>query len=63
MLKALFVFEILTFCLDFIGYVGKRLDKRVSANSKIHDVVDWATNNYNAHITQYLKKKGIKYQA
>ena len=24
---------------------------------KIYDVTDWATSNYNTHITQYLKRQ------
>ena len=27
------------------------------ANFKIYDITDCTTNNFNAHITQYLKKK------
>ena len=23
---------------------------------KIYDIINWETNNYNTHITQYLKK-------
>ena len=26
-------------------------------NFKIYDITGWITNNYNKHITQYLKKK------
>ena len=37
------------------GYVEKRLDKKVKVNSKICDVIDWATDNYNTHAAQYLK--------
>ena len=29
----------LTFCTDFCGYIGKRLDKKPKANFKIHDVI------------------------
>ena len=28
----------------------------VKVNSKIYDVTDWTTYNYNIHIAQYLKK-------
>ena len=26
-------------------------------NFKVYDVTDWATNNHNTHIAQYLKKR------
>ena len=29
--------------------------KKIKANFKNYDVTDWETNNYNAHIAQYLK--------
>ena len=32
-----------------------RLDRKVAVNFKIYDVIDWATNNYNTHITHYLR--------
>ena len=56
MLKALSVLEIFTFLSWGFGYVEKRLDKKVKVNSKIYDVTDRTTNNYNTHIVQYLKK-------
>ena len=52
MLKTLFV-EIFTFFPDLLVFVEKRLDM---VNFKIYDVTNWTTNNYNAHITQYLNK-------
>ena len=56
-LKALFILEIFTFLRYLLfGYVEKRLDKKAMVNFKIYDVTDWATNNYNIHITQYVKK-------
>ena len=51
--KALFVLEIFKFCPDFLGHVGKQLDKMVIL--KINDV-KLSTNNCNTHISQYLKK-------
>ena len=39
---------------DFL-VVEKRLDKKAMANFKIYDVADWTTDNYNTHVTQYLK--------
>ena len=52
MLKTLFV-EIFTFFPDLLVFVEKRLDM---VNFKIYDITNWTTNNYNAHITQYLNK-------
>ena len=48
-LKALF-----NFFPDFFGNGGKGLAKRVKANFKIYDAVNWQANNYNTHIAQYL---------
>ena len=45
--------DISVFCPSFFG---KQLDKKVEANFKIYDVIDWETNNYNTHMAQYLKK-------
>ena len=53
MLKALFVLEKLTFLSWLFGYAEKRVDK---VNLKIYGFTDLATNNYNTHIAQYLKK-------
>ena len=36
------------------GYVEKQLDNKVKVNFKIYDVTDWATNNYNRHIAEYV---------
>ena len=30
---------------------------KTTVNFKTRDVTDWTTDNYNTHITQYLKKK------
>ena len=56
MLKALLIFEILTFTSWLFGYVEKRLDKKAMVNFKVNDVTDWTTNDHNTHIAQYLKK-------
>ena len=57
MLKALFVLWIITFLSWLFGYAEKRLDMKTTVNFKTRDVTDWTTDNYNTHITQYLKKK------
>ena len=36
------------------GYAEKGLDKKAMINFKIYEVTDWATNNYNTHITQMV---------
>ena len=46
----------LNFCPEFWVHAGKRLDKNAKVNFKTYEVTDWETNNYNTHITQYLKK-------
>ena len=56
MLKAVLIFEILTFTSWLFGYVEKRLDKKAMVNFKVDDVTDWTTNDHNTHIAQYLKK-------
>ena len=58
MLKDLFVLEIFTFLSWLFSYEQKRFDKKVKVNSKIYDITDWTTNNYNTHIAQYHKNKG-----
>ena len=57
MLKALFFLGIITFLYWLFGYAEKRLDMKTTVNFKTRDVTDWTTDNYNTHITQYLKKK------
>ena len=54
--KALFIFEIFTFLSRLSGYVEKGLDKKPMVSFKIYVVTDWTTNDYNTHITKYLKK-------
>ena len=52
-LKALFVLEIFTVLSWLFGYVVEtRLDINIKTkfNYKICDIIDWTTNNYNAHI-------------
>ena len=56
MLKALFVLKIFILLSRLFGYIRKRFDKEAMVNFKIYVVRDWTTNNYNTHITQYLKK-------
>ena len=55
-LKALFVLRIFNFLFWIFGHVEKRLDKEGKVNFKIYYLTAWETNNYNAHIAQYLKK-------
>ena len=52
------LFSSLRFLCWLFGCVEKRLDEKAMIDFKIYDVTDWATNNYNAYNTQYLKKKG-----
>ena len=54
--KAPFIFEIFTFLSRLSGYVEKGLDKKAMVSFKIYVVTDWTTNDYNTHITKYLKK-------
>ena len=58
MLKVIYVLEMFTFLSWLFGDVEKCLDKKAMVNFKIYDVADWASNNYNTHITQYFKNKG-----
>ena len=51
-LKALFVLQYLSFCLDLFVHLGKRLDKKDQVNFKFYDVTAWLTSNCNAHIAQ-----------
>ena len=57
MLKPFFVLEIFTFLDWLFGYVEKGFDKKAMVNFKIDDVTVWINNNYNMHITRYLKKQ------
>ena len=54
MLKTLFVLEIFLFLLRLLGYDKNRLIRKQGLISKYYDVTDWATNNYNTPIGQYL---------
>ena len=46
----------LNFCSDFFSLVGKWLDKKSEHNFQIHVFATWETNNFNAHIANYLMK-------
>ena len=54
MLKTLSILEIFTFLFWLSGYIKQ--DNKAVVGFKIYDVTDCTANNYNAHITQYLKK-------
>ena len=54
--QVLFILEISTFLSWLFGFAEKQLDKKDKVIFKIYDVTDWTTNNYNTHITQYLKQ-------
>ena len=57
MSKAVFVLDIFVPFLSWhFGFIEKRLDKKAIINSKIYDITDWETNNYNTYIVQYVKK-------
>ena len=51
------LFSFLRYVLTFLFM----FDKKVKVNFKIYDVIYWKTNNYNAHIAQYLKN--VKYKS
>ena len=55
-LKALFVFKIFRFSLDFLVMHKKGIDYKYKFNFKTYDVTAWLTNNYNTHIVQCLTK-------
>ena len=57
MIKALFILEVFTFLSWFFGYAEKPLDKKAMVNFKIYDIIDWKTNNYNAHVPNISRKK------
>ena len=46
----------LNYYLDFLVILKKMLDLKDKVNSKIYVDKTWLTNNYNAHIAQYLTK-------
>ena len=56
MLNALFVLKIFIFLSLLFGYVDRRLDKKAKVTCRIYDVREWIRNNYNTHLSQYLKK-------
>ena len=45
--KLFWFFRYINFCPDFLGHVGKRLDKKAKVNFKIYDVINRDANNYN----------------
>ena len=55
-LKAIFFLEIFKFLSRIFAYVEKRLDKKAYLIFKIYDATNWATNNYNTNIIQYLNQ-------
>ena len=54
MIKAIFVREILTFWLDFLGMYKNCLIRKLRLISKF--MTSQTANNYNTYIAQYLKK-------
>ena len=48
--KKLSFLRYLNFCPNFFAHVGKRLNYKAKVNFKIYDIINWETNNYNAHI-------------
>ena len=44
------------FCPHIFDQLGKWLDQKDKVHFKIYDVFYQETNNYTAHIAQYLKK-------
>ena len=55
-LKAFFVLKRFKFLCWLFGQVEKRIDLRDKVNFKNY-ITTWETNNWNAHITQYVNKK------
>ena len=43
----------LKFDFNKVGLLDSEI---VKVNLKVYDVTNWIANNYNAHITRYLKK-------
>ena len=56
MVNALFVLKTFIFLSLLFGYVDRRLDKKAKVTCRIYDVREWIRNNYNTHLSQYLKK-------
>ena len=46
--------------LKFCPYFFVHVYKKVKVSFKIYDVIYWKTNNYNAHIAQYLENMKFK---
>ena len=57
MLKVLFLLEIFTFLCRVFDYEENRLNQKDMVNFKVYDVTNWKINNYNANISQTLKKQ------
>ena len=55
-LKTLFVLKIFSFLSWRFGHAEKHLYEKDMVDFKIYDVTAWQTNNFNTHITPYLKK-------
>ena len=54
LLKALVVLQTFEFLSWPFGYVEERLHKKIKVNSKIYDVTNRITNNYNTHTINIL---------
>ena len=54
--KTLFVLKIFNFLSLLFCHVEKWLDQKYKINVKTYDVATWERNNFNALISQYLKK-------
>ena len=54
--KSSYVLEKFKLLSWLFGYAENRLDKKGKINFKIYDFTNWATNNYNIYIVQYIQK-------
>ena len=57
-LRSSFRLRYISFCPNFYGQVGKRLDKKAKVNFKIREVTTWKTNNCNTHIATISRSEG-----
>ena len=55
-LKALFPLKIFKFLSWLFGLVEKRLGQKDKVNFRIYYVITLLTNDFNAHLDEYLKK-------
>ena len=46
----------LNLCPEFLGHVGKWIDKEDKVDSKMYDATHRKISNYNIHMAQYLQK-------